>query len=70
MKESANKTRALGMLVMIALIISSPASSQHGVARYNTNGSLDATFDGNGRISTDLFTGNGSFSGGSDIAIQ
>lgn len=66
-----NGARKLGYaFAMAAMLISNTAISQHGIARYNTNGSRDVTFDGDGRVSTSLFSGDGSFSGGSDVAVQ
>jgi len=54
------KRRNMGLAMLMAAISSSVATAQFGlnyqfaVARYNTNGSLDNTFDGDGRVITDF----------------
>jgi uncharacterized delta-60 repeat protein len=45
------------------------ANPRFALARYRRNGTLDASFDGDGRVTTDLTTGYGS-EGAADIAIQ
>ena len=43
--------------------------SDFALARYNTNGSLDATFDGDGKVAT-TFGGSSSYSYGYDLVLQ
>jgi len=36
------------------IVIAGPAGNDFGVVRYNTNGSLDSTFNGNGKVAVDF----------------
>ena len=54
-----------GKIVVIGQIGSGGADI--GLARYNTNGSLDTTFDGDGKVNTDFF---GFADQGREVAIQ
>ncbi len=56
-----------GKIVVGGLAFSSLPTTDVALARYNTNGSLDTTFDGDGKVTTDFSNGNDRASG---IAIQ
>jgi uncharacterized delta-60 repeat protein len=49
-------------MVSAGSVFDATNNDDFGVARYNANGSLDTTFDGDGKLTTD-------FAGGSDVAL-
>jgi uncharacterized delta-60 repeat protein len=59
--------QADGKIVTAGTIFGGNASSRFGVARYNTDGSLDPTFGVGGKVEVDF---PGSYDGGYDVAIQ
>jgi uncharacterized delta-60 repeat protein len=56
-----------GKIVVVGLTGTGNIVQSYAAARYNTNGSLDTTFDGDGKVITDLASGNESAFG---VAIQ
>ena len=46
-----------GKIVVVGAVISGPNNVDFGLARYNTDGSLDNTFDSDGKLTTDFFAG-------------
>jgi uncharacterized delta-60 repeat protein len=48
--------QADGKIVVAGDVSSGGGASNFGVARYNANGSLDSSFDGDGKVTTDLTT--------------
>jgi uncharacterized delta-60 repeat protein len=59
--------QADGKIVTAGTIFGGNASSRFGVARYNTDGSLDTTFGVGGKVEVDF---PGSYDGAYDVAIQ
>ena len=49
------------------IVAAGRSSGQFAIARYNVDGSLDLTFDGDGKVTTDFF---GFFDEGNSVAIQ
>jgi uncharacterized delta-60 repeat protein len=59
-----------GQIVVVGLV-SFPGTADFGVARYNSDGSLDTSFDGDGKVTTDFGTdGDGSLEEARDVAIE
>ena len=59
-----------GQIVVVGLV-SLPGTADFGVARYNSDGSLDASFDGDGKVTTDFGTeGDGSFEEALGVALD
>jgi uncharacterized delta-60 repeat protein len=56
-----------GKIIAAGQVSSENAGTDFGLARYNTNGTLDATFSGDGLVTTDFSGGNDS---AADILIQ
>jgi uncharacterized delta-60 repeat protein len=58
--------RAIALQSDGKIIVAGEANADFGLARYNSNGSLDATFDGDGKVTTSINL----FDSAYDVAIQ
>ena len=56
-----------GKVVAASNVHTSPSSGDFALARYNTNGTLDDTFNGTGKVTTDFF---GGYDSARAVAIQ
>ena len=52
------------------ILVAGLSSSTFALARYNTDGTLDATFSDDGMLTTDFVTGNYSWSAGESVTLQ
>jgi uncharacterized delta-60 repeat protein len=63
-------TNAVRLQTDQKIVVAGRLDQRFGVVRYNTNGSLDTSFGGTGKVTTDFGVGDVSFTAAEDLAVQ